>query len=84
MPRNYNYSSSKKNNAKPTPSNSSKKDKNKSKQTNSTANPDQRIDSGEMPKEGGNILLTPTHSAATAACHETSYTKLHNIGTLPC
>ena len=67
MPRNHNYSSSKKNNAKSTPSNSSKKDKSKSKQTNSTANPDQRIDEGEMPKEGGNILLSPTHSAATAA-----------------
>ena len=62
MPR-----SSGKNKAKFTPSNSSKKDKNKSKQPNSTNNPDQRIDDGEMPKDGVNILLTPTHSAATAA-----------------
>ena len=67
MPRsNYNHSASKKNNPKSTPSNSSKKDK-KSKQTDSTANPGQRIDGGEMLKEGENILLTPIHSAAIAA-----------------
>ena len=66
MPRN-NHSSAKKSNAKSTPSHSAKKNNSKSKQTNSTANPDQRIDEGERPKEGGNLLFPPTHPAATAA-----------------
>ena len=61
MPR-----SSGKNRAKFTPSNSSKKDK-RSKQPNSTANPGQRIDGGERLKDGVDTMLTPTHSAATAA-----------------
>ena len=62
MPR-----SSGKNKAKFTPSNSSNKKGKRSKQPNSTANPAQRIDDGEMFKDGVDTMLTPTHSAATAA-----------------
>ena len=61
MPRSFN-----KNSRKSTPSNSSKKDKRR-KQANSTNDLDQRIDEGEMVKDGVDTMSTPTHSAAPAA-----------------
>ena len=60
MPR-----SSNNNNRKSTPSNTSKKERRR--QANSTYDPDQRIDEGELVKDGVDTMLTPTHSAAPAA-----------------
>ena len=42
------------------------------------------LGSNSIGDKGAQALGTALQTNNTLTCHETSYTKLHNIGTLPC